>query len=52
MKGLPTEADTSQFSALDLNHTGENLTHMSRPQHRRTAYFVGLTLFDRLERFS
>ncbi len=25
---------------------------MSRPQHRRTAYFVGLNLFDRLEGFT
>ena len=52
MKGLPTEANTSQLSALDLNPAGDNLTHMSRPKHRRTAYFVGLALFDRLEGFT
>ena len=52
MKGLPTKASTGQFSALDLNPAGDNLTHMSRPKHRRTAYFVGLALFDRLEGFT
>jgi hypothetical protein len=52
MKGLPNEADTSQFSALDLNPAGDNLTHMSHPKHRRTRFFVASGLFDGLESFA